>query len=182
MTKMIEFTQRTLIALSLMLISLHASAELISYDFDFSFDGNTYLTGYFTAEDSNNDGFVRDAEMLSLTLSYGTTTTANYVFGTSSDDNFNFDINNMQFLVGGNSNGDFGQRWNISGPGVGYAAGDNCDGVYVDSTWQGCVARPATLAVRTVTPRQPSTPVPAPAGLALFAIGLLALRAARKSA
>lgn len=171
---------RAIIATVFFTISNFASATLIEYNFEFELNGSTYLTGNFTAEDLDLNGFINDEELINLNFSNAFYATNNYVFNAAIQDNFNFDILTNEFILGGNSFSDTGQRWNASGTGFGFEAGNACAGFDLDGSFQNCDARPATDIVQTtylVAP--PATSVPEPTSIAILALGILGLASRR---
>ncbi|RVU35405.1 PEP-CTERM sorting domain-containing protein [Rheinheimera riviphila] len=153
-----------------------ANAGILAYDFEFQLDGETYLKGSFTAEDLNFDHFFRDEELISLSFWNDTLALHNYRFNPTVDDNFNFDIMANAFLLGGNSFGDEGQRWNRrGGPGLGFGAGSRCATISINAMDQGCGATPATTLTQIVSVDS----VPEPSTLAIFALGLMGFASRR---
>lgn len=173
------FISRTLSSLLLIVLSSQASAAIIAYDFEFELNNTSYLTGSFEAEDVNLDDFIRDDELISLSFSNGSLSSNNLAFDAGIQDNFNFDILSNLFVIGGNSFTETGQRWNAAGSGLGFESGSRCAGFYIDGSFQGCDATPATLIVQTVTSTTVS--VPEPTSILLLAFGLLGARLTRRS-
>ncbi len=104
-----------------------ANAGIITYDFAWSGANGYTMAGWFDYDDVNaGDGAIRDGEVNSLMfegflngVSVGVSNGANLLAGF----NFNFDALTGQFFQNGNSFGENGQRWNVSGPGIGWEAG-----------------------------------------------------------
>ena len=157
-------------------VSSFANAGIIAYDFEFQLNGGTYLTGSFTAEDLNFDNLIVDDELISLSFYNASFSLDNYVFNAAISDNFNFDLNANEFLLGGNSFSATGQRWNASGgTGFGFEAGNACAGFDLDGFFQGCDAQPATNIFQVVS----AASVPEPSTLAIFALGIMGLASRR---
>lgn len=175
------FIGRTLSSLVLIALSFQTSAAIIAYDFEFEFELNntSYLSGSFEAEDVNLDDFIRDDELISLSFTNGSQSLIDHAFDATISDNFNFDILNNLFLLGGNSFTEAGQRWNSDGTGFGFQAGSSCAGLDNDGSFQGCDASLATLIAQTVTGTTVS--VPEPTSILLLAFGLLGARLTRRS-
>lgn len=156
-------------------VSGFANAGIIAYDFEFQLNGGTYLTGSFTAEDLNLDNIIIDDELIGLSFYNASFSLDNYVFNAAISDNFNFDINANEFLLGGDSFEGNGQRWNFGATGFGFTAGSACAGLVLDGSFQGCDAVPATNIFQVVSVAS----VPEPSTLAIFALGIMGLASRR---
>ena len=79
-----------------------ANAGIIGYDFAFQASGESILTGSFSAEDLNNDNFIRDGELVSLSFSNDVYSVESYSSSSATWDslNFNFDIGATVFSLG----------------------------------------------------------------------------------
>ena len=156
-----------------------ANAGIIGYDFAFQASGESILTGSFSAEDLNNDNFIRDGELVSLSFSNDIYSVESYSSSSATWDslNFNFDIGATVFSLGGDSYTDSGQSWNFSGVGIGFGAGSGCAGFSFDGAFQGCAFMMWSEYDQAVV--ETSLPVPTPSALAIFALGFMALAARR---
>ena len=153
----------------------------MEYDFAFQASGESFLTGSFSAEDLNNDNFIRDDELISLSFSNDTYSIEDYSNTSTSwaTLNFNFDIRAAAFVYGGTSTSRGGQSWYlVNGVGLGYGKGSGCAGFAYDGTFQGCiVADPWTGFAQEEV--ETFATVPTPSTLAIFALGFMALAARR---
>jgi hypothetical protein len=156
-------------------VSNLAFATIIEYNFEFQLDGSTYLTGNFTAEDSNFDNLIVDDELISMSFSNDSYSTIDYSFNSIIDDNFNFDLTAEIFSIGGISFEEGGQRWNVGAVGFSFEAGSFCAGFHLDGNFQGCDAIPATDIIQIIS----AVSVSGPSTLAIFALGIMGLASRR---
>ena len=170
---------KKVLALLAFVFSLNSQAAIITYDFSFANEQNVvFLVGSFTAQDLNNDNYIRDSEVISFDLeglgiqTFGLTPTNGVNF------NFNFDILAQLFLLGGCTSSDSGQLWNHStgAVGLGVQAGCGSIGLELDGVWQGPQQYNATLVIQTVQlVNSTNASVPAPATFGLLMLGSMFL-------
>lgn len=171
-------TKCTYLALLAALLSpMAANAGIITYDIEWTGSSGSSMTGNFTFDElSAADGFVRDSDGDLLSLEIATSDYGGLSWtwdGDASDPfNFNFDALLELFPITGAVGSTEAQSWNGLGGGLGLGiegtsgrSGLLIDGRFVEAT--------SSL---TVTKR---AAVPEPGTLALFAIGLLGMGAAR---
>ena len=105
-----------------MLSPMTVNAIPITYDFNWSLAGGYSIEGMFTADDLNNDNFIRDAEVSLLNFSVvqaGTTlwsqtgpTSGGWAPNYNSYPfNFNYDLSQKSFKTANHFSGPNGQSW-----------------------------------------------------------------------
>ncbi len=178
---------RTNIISLLFLLTLPVTvvAMPITYNFTLTASGGVEVTGMFTGEDANADGWIRSLEVddLSYEVRQGgalvgaaaglsaTTNTATYF-------QFNYHVPTMLFATTGSLAGPSGNGWCWSECGSQWSLGLDNGALYVRRS------APFVYPIigRTLTAQQTSaaSAVPAPPPIALLGAGLIALGCARQ--
>jgi hypothetical protein len=168
-----------------------AGGEAATFDFSWTGAGGYTMTGSFSFADSLlNTGAITGASLTSFTMtvflsgvSQGSWSSTDPL-GTNALFNFNFNTTTLAFVLGGASNSPSGQLWNAVPSSI-----DNCTTVGFGTGFSGqivCVGGSRVLdslvnASNPITVTRADTPVPAPAALGLFGLGVAALGLLRRA-
>jgi hypothetical protein len=163
-----------------------ASGEAATYNFSWTGGGGYTMAGSFGFDDALlNTGPITGASLTSFTMSVFLNGVSQATWALSDGVapaaifNFNFDTTAGVLLVGGGSGSPTGQSWNVEQGGAfacstaGFSSGSGNQGVCVNGTPQ--AASFILTGNSTLTATRADVPVPAPAALGLFALGLAGL-------
>ncbi len=166
--------KKIMIALGVSLAMMgSANAALKSYDISWVGSNNYSMTGNFSF-DAATAGPVVDETELSSFFIQGFHNGNSVGSHSSAVENFNFDATTGNFLVGGSSTSDTGQRWNSGGTGFGFSSRRYSQGFTFDGSFYSVTSINIGYVDSTLEASSLST-VPLPAALPLYAAGMAVL-------